>query len=189
VELGVLEALEDRIGIPLYLLFDLIVGTRFAAAHFSFIGPKLIYCSTGGIIALGLGDRQWTAEVCSQRFRELVGNAFTLRKGQKTSIIKHLQLLVKKSKYETKSIQKSLQSAFTKDTVLFGSRQRGSTWIPRVAVTATSSSGSKAYVLSNYNTRNLNASSETADSKTDSSVPYSRYRPNHPYDEIKVWEA
>lgn len=139
-------------------------------------------CSTGGIIALAFGDQMLPLDDCERIFSHLSRQAFTLRKGQKLHFYRHVQLLVKKSKYESRPLNAALRSTFTSDSALF--RCRTSQDRLKVAVTATSSSGSQAYVMSNYNTKN------TRNSKDDrKGASYTRYRPDQPYNEIKVWEA
>jgi len=128
----------------------------------------------------------WDLDECTETFRTLVKKAFTPRKGQSLHIIKHVQLLMKKSKYETRALVSALQEAFKQDIVLFRPQATERHTRLKVAVTATSSSGSKPYVLSNYNTKN---SGSGPGDRLDSSLSYVRYRPNSPGDEIKVWEA
>ena len=86
-------------------------------------------------------------------------------------------MFVKYSKYETRPLEKALQSAFESDLPLFRSSTFDDTERLKVAVTATSASGSKAYVLSNYNAPHSTG------------MEYSRLRPNASVDEFYVWEA
>ncbi|TGJ87061.1 hypothetical protein E0Z10_g1710 [Xylaria hypoxylon] len=168
VELSVLRALEGRIGIPLHRFFDLVVGT-----------------STGGIISLGFGHELWSIDECIERFRALVGKAFTPRKGQEIRGIRHLQLFIKRSKYETKPIEDALQSAFG-DGNLFGTRQKNGSHRLKVAVAAVSEAGTKSLVLSNYNTNDGSGSPIFGEK---SKLNYQRYRPTQREDELRVWEA
>jgi hypothetical protein len=128
----------------------------------------------------------WDLEKCTNMFLGLVAKAFTPRKGQSLHVIKHIQLLLKRSKYETKTLVSALQEAFNQDSVLFRPQAHEPFHRLKVAVTATSSSGSKSYVLSNYNTKN--SGSELGD-RQNTGLSYVRYRPDLPGDEIKVWEA
>lgn len=126
----------------------------------------------------------YSLKTCDRLFSELSQSAFSLRKGQNLKFYKHLQVVVKKSKYESKPLVNALKNTFTSSTPLFGGRTSQSRL--KVAVTATSSSGSQAYVMSNYNTWNAR---NTSEGRKDIPVSYTRYRPFHPKNEIKVWEA
>ncbi|KAI0965763.1 hypothetical protein F4678DRAFT_467205 [Xylaria arbuscula] len=167
VELCVLRVLESRLGLPLHRFFDLVVGT-----------------STGGILSLGFGHELWSVEECIERFKAVVGEAFTPRKGQVQGF-HHIQLLIQGSKYETKPIENALQSSFGNGN-LFGDRQKNGTQRLKVAVAAVSEAGTRALVLSNYNATD-EAGSPTSSEKSKPS--YQRYRPTRPEDELKIWEA
>ncbi|KAI0433875.1 acyl transferase/acyl hydrolase/lysophospholipase [Xylaria sp. FL1042] len=167
VELSVLRALESRIGVPLHNFFDLVVGT-----------------STGGIISIGFGHALWSVEECIDHFKALVGNIFTPRKGQVHGF-RHLQLLIQRSKYETKPIENPLQDALG-DESLFGNRLKNGSHRLKVAVTTVTDAGTQALVLSNYNATD----SSTSDTSSEKSKPkYRRYRPTRPEDELTAWEA
>ena len=143
--------------------------------------------STRGIVALAFGHQRWNIGDCIVMFENLVRQAFTLRKGQSLQGYRHLQMFVKKSRYETKPLTSALHTAFTSRACLFGQALPDGQPRPlKVAVTATSSSGSKSYVLSNYNTKN---SSALRGGRSGPSLPYMRYRPSQPEREMKVWEA
>ncbi|KAJ8132294.1 hypothetical protein O1611_g1330 [Lasiodiplodia mahajangana] len=168
VELSVLRVLEGRIGVPLQRFFDLVVGT-----------------STGGIISLGFGHELWSIEECIRRFKAVVAKAFTPRKGQDLHGIRHLELIIKRSKYETKPIEDELRSAFG-ESILFGNRQKNGCQRLKVAVAAVSEAGTKPLVISNYNTSD-EFGSATFGGK--SKPNYGRYRPTRREDELSVWEA
>lgn len=80
--------------------------------------------------------------------------------------------------------EKALKDVFKDDAVLFGHHTRESKL--KVAVTATSCSGGRTILLSNYNAKDV--PSPMAGRK-DAAVPYLRFRPNSPRDEIRTWEA
>lgn len=60
----VLKRLEQEFGLPVQYFFDLIIGT-----------------STGGIITLGLGEKEWSINDCITKFEQLAKTAFTKHKG------------------------------------------------------------------------------------------------------------
>lgn len=162
VELEVLRAIEQALGgeIPIQAFFDLIVGT-----------------STGGIIALALGVQQWPVDRCISMFTSLCNHAYTPRvKGM--PILDLAATISHGSKYKTKAFHEALKDAFGEQDVLFGGRSRTkSTCQTRVAVTSTTSTGSKAIVLANYRR------------KEDSAPEYDFERPHQPELEMRVWEA
>lgn len=123
-------------------------------------------------------------EDCERQFSSLSREAFTLRKGQGLKVYRRLQQLYNRSKYETKPLEKALKDVFTDDAVLFGHHTRETKL--KVAVTATSCSGGRTILLSNYNAKDV--PSPTAGRK-DAAVQYLRFRPNSPRDEIRTWEA
>lgn len=132
--------------------------------------------STGGIIALGFGHLAWSVDRCIEQFKLLVPTAFSKRKGQEMKGIRRIQLLVKHSKYETTPLEAALVNSFGRAKLFDG---EDSTARLRTAVTAVSSSGSRAWLLSNYNS--LQGSGFKPD--------YHRYRPQSPEDEVLTWEA
>lgn len=162
VELEVLRAIEKALGgeIPIQAFFDLIVGT-----------------STGGIIALALGVQQWPVDRCITMFTSLCNHAYTPRvKG--LPILDLAATISHGSKYKTKAFHEALKDAFGEQDVLFGGRSRSkSSCQTRVAVTSTTSTGSKAIVLANYRR------------KEDHLPEYDFERPHQPELEMRVWEA
>lgn len=134
--------------------------------------------STGGIIALAFGDQCMPVKECIVAFEALVQCAFTPRAGQKIQLIKQLQKYIKRSKYETRPLEDALKQVFAPEQPLFGQRTFPEADRLNVAVTATSSTGSLGYILSNYNT------------KTSSNIARcQRYRPESSWNELSAWEA
>lgn len=118
-------------------------------------------------------------------FEELVEEAFKERRGQKHNvIISSIELLVKKSKYETRSLEAALQKAF-KDEQLFASNEVRPN-VLKVAVTATTGSGTQPYLFSNYNVSKV---ATGATKKGISSMNYRRHRTVDTNKKLKIWEA
>lgn len=109
-------------------------------------------CSTGGIIALGLGAKNWSVEYCIQTFEDLCARAFTARIGSGIPGVGWLIENYNHSKYETQPLQEALMEAYSETEYLFGGVRSkdlfGSN--TKVAVTSTSTAGC-AVVLANYN--------------------------------------
>ncbi|KAF3039476.1 hypothetical protein E8E12_000358 [Didymella heteroderae] len=167
VELEVLRAVQKQLGdqIPIQAFFDLIVGT-----------------STGGIIALGFGVKGWSIKQCTETFLNLCNQAFSKRKLQSISFLKHFVTLRHASKYETTPLREVLRDSFG-DQPLFGSDGKATTApAPKVAVSATDGSGKKAIVISNYNRRDDAR-------KKQRKLHYEFPRPNDPDLELQIWEA
>ena len=107
--------------------------------------------STGGLIALGLGAKNWSVEQCTRHFEDLCKQAFIRRPGGNVPYIGWFIDNHNHSKYKTRPLQEALMSAYSENEYLFGgSRPYAYGNDVKVAVTATSASGS-AVVLANYN--------------------------------------
>ena len=75
MELISLQYIEKELGgrLKIQSVFDLMVGT-----------------STGGIIALGLGEKRWPVATCMEKFEHLARKAFTKQKGLGFELIDYL---------------------------------------------------------------------------------------------------
>ncbi|KAH7087111.1 hypothetical protein FB567DRAFT_526936 [Paraphoma chrysanthemicola] len=168
VELEVLRAIQSEIGwkLPVRVFFDLIVGT-----------------STGGIIALGFGVKDWSIKRCIDKFRRLCRTAFTLKVMRSLPLFKYIITLKLSSKYQTKPLRSALQRNFG-DWPLFGSggKTRRSYHSARVAVTATNEAGSKAIIMANYNRKNEGYTEQRPGE-------YEFLRPDRPEHELAIWQA
>ncbi|KAH6886261.1 hypothetical protein B0T10DRAFT_576010 [Thelonectria olida] len=162
IELMILQAIEKKLGgyIPIQSFFDLIVGT----SH-----------STGGIIALGLGVKQWSVDDCILRFENLCKDAFTSRG---PPALRALTIVSRISLYKTKPLEDALQSAFGTHGSLYGNFRSESSMDIRVAVTSTHATEKRPVVLSNYNTQGRR-----------DGLPYAFVRSQDPDRELKIWEA
>ncbi|KAK3389280.1 hypothetical protein B0H63DRAFT_537088 [Podospora didyma] len=158
VELVVLRAIEKELGdhIPIQNFFDLIVGT-----------------STGGIIALGLGVKNWRVSVCQGHFKKLCKEAFTARPLKRLALVSH------KSYYKSTPFEAALQSVFDEHALLFGGPSTDDKGSIRVAVTSTAATENRPVILTNYN---------SSGSKREN-LPYQFLRSQDPATELKVWEA
>ncbi|KAF8847153.1 hypothetical protein BDZ45DRAFT_811773 [Acephala macrosclerotiorum] len=168
VELEVLHAIQEEISdqIPIQAFFDLIVGT-----------------STGGIIAIALG-RNWPISRCISEFQKLCSQAFTRRVFHDFPILGRLETFNYGSKYKTKQLHQALETAFGKRLLFGGRGTEDTSYMPKVAVTATVEDGKKAVVIANYN-RNKAKSGEGNKSESQ----YEFRRPDDPASELLSWEA
>jgi Patatin-like phospholipase len=142
-ELEVLRLIEIELGgkLPIQHFFDLIVGT-----------------STGGLIALGLGVKNWSVQECREYFVLLCDQAFTKRRGGGLPLVSWLVNNYHHSKYETTSIENALKQAFSEDELLFGGRKIAVDesnsplqFSCKTAVTSTSAATNTTVLLTNYN--------------------------------------
>ncbi|KAL7901968.1 acyl transferase/acyl hydrolase/lysophospholipase [Trichoderma sp. TUCIM 5745] len=109
------------------------------------------------------------------QFKAFCKQAFTKRAPR---IFKTFTAISGKGIYKSKTIESALQSAFDKNSLLYGRALQKSTTPIRVAVTTTLAEEDRAAILSNYNT-------ECRSEK----LPYVFIRPQDPSQEFKVWEA
>jgi hypothetical protein len=101
--------------------------------------------STGGIIALGIGVKNWSIESSISLFMKLVDRAFT------TKFMGGIKL---KRKYRTEPLEQLLQENF-KDEPIFGGTEEYSvshgSYGRKVAVTASTETAEQAVIFTNYN--------------------------------------
>jgi len=132
IELVILERLETLIGLglPLNHFFDLIVGT-----------------SSGGIIALGLGQQSRRVAECIQLFRLICSEGLEKRALSRIGgLLRALRL--QKSVYRTEDLERTFQKAFSNNDCekLEGIVMKSPC---RVAITTTADRG-EACLLANY---------------------------------------
>ncbi|KAI1132761.1 hypothetical protein F5Y10DRAFT_230731 [Nemania abortiva] len=158
VELEVLKQIEMYLGghLPIQLFFDLIVGT-----------------STGGIIAAGLGIKNWRVSECIEKFETLADKAFTRR----LLGIHDIPIIGRAGrKYRTKPFEEVLRTVFRDDYLFGGPYIDPGHYRTKVALTSTTATGSTPIVLANYNRPHES--------------PFTEFlRPDQPTSELKIWEA
>lgn len=116
----------------------------------------LIRYSTGGIIALGLGVKQWSLNHCVTEFIRLCDRAFTPREFDKVAGLTQATTLKHGSKYKTQPLQHALHEVFGEEQLYGGLRKAYCVYDTKVAVTATSGTGQRAVVLANYSRQEEN---------------------------------
>ncbi|KAK0631476.1 hypothetical protein B0T14DRAFT_3900 [Immersiella caudata] len=172
VELEVLKSIEEALGgnLRIQLFFDLIVGT-----------------SAGGLVALGLGQMDWSVAECIAHFEGLCKEIFTPRVGAHHAIIGTVVEGLHHSRYETQPMERAFKTVFSENRLLFGGPQEerresgSSSQTVKVAVVATSVACNKAFVLSNYN--------RSSDAAFPVGASYHFQRPEMASQELKIWEA
>jgi predicted acylesterase/phospholipase RssA len=107
--------------------------------------------STGGIIALGLGVKQWSVYTCGEKFINLCEEAFTPREGHGIWGLEYAATLKHGSKWATTPLHRALQSEFGDEHLFGGIHQSDENYRQKVAVIATSGTAQQAIVLPNYN--------------------------------------
>ncbi|PSN60686.1 FabD/lysophospholipase-like protein [Corynespora cassiicola Philippines] len=140
VILEVLRKLQEELGNSILILdfFDLVVGT-----------------STGGILALGLGLKNWSVDHCTKMFLNMVDRAFTPKiwglGGVKFGT----------TKYRTQPLQDALRDTF-KEEMIFGSKFETPRSGRKVAVTSSNDTGGQAVIFTNYNQAASNQATSAA---------------------------
>lgn len=152
-------------------------------------------CSTGGIIALGIGVEGWSIDRCIEEFSSLCDQAFTPRKGHGIWGLAHMIQGHHGSIYRTQPLQEALRQVFTENS-LFGGPRFEANQTSKVAVVTTSAAGLQPIVLSNYNRicgheekRLSPLRFRRAIITYHSAGSYLFQRPEKPEPELRVWEA
>ncbi|KAM0227446.1 hypothetical protein ACHAP5_012176 [Fusarium lateritium] len=109
IELVILSKIEKEVGLGIRIqeLFDLVIGT-----------------STGGLVALGVFERNWSMSYAENRFSDLSRQAFSIRKALAVPVISKFAEPFCEFKYKSAGINNSLQKAF-EDDYLFGQTKNG----------------------------------------------------------------
>ena len=131
------------------------------------------FYSTGGLIALGLGVKQWSVNHCVTEFVRLCDQAFSPREFNNVFALEQATTLKHKSKYRTQPLHQALRTAFGND-LLYGARPKPHlSYSTQVAVTATTGTGETGVILANYSRHEESESS------------YKFEFPHH----LQIWEA
>ena len=129
------------------------MGTRWAIFRNYSDQPANAF-SAGGIIAIGIGVKNWSIDDCTRKFEQLCSTAFTPRFmpviQQVSSAILH------RSKYKTKPFDNVLEGTFG-DDLLFGGKCEESRYQRKVAIVSTYGTGQEAVIMANYNRPQRNA--------------------------------
>ena len=131
------------------------------------------FYSTGGLIALGLGVKQWSVNHCVTEFVRLCDQAFTPRELNNVFALEQATTWRHGSKYKTSPLRQALRIAFGND-LLYGARPKAHlSYSTQVAVTATTGTGETGVVLANYSRHEESESS---------------YKFEFPH-RLRIWEA
>lgn len=143
---------------------------------------KLLSNSTGGIISLGFGVKNWDIKGCTHRFKKLCHNAFCPRTFHSVPLLGRMITLKHAAKYETTPLRNALQEAFGQDYLFGPTRAVADHPAARVAVTATDEACKTEIILANYSREDTSRSKRRK-------AHYDFPRPDNPDLELKVWEA
>jgi hypothetical protein len=147
VILEVLRQIEEELGrrIPVMNFFDLVVGTRSVVSCKMQPMKKMVSsdCSTGGILAIGLGIKNWSVKQSTELFTNLVNEAFT------TKVLGGVMFAT--TKYSTRHIEDALKKCFKDEPIFGGGPESSSAYARKVAVTAATETGEQAVIFTNYN--------------------------------------
>lgn len=106
--------------------------------------------STGGILALGLGAKNWTVSTCIGQFKEMCHTAFSKQKMIGAPVLEKISMTYHGSMYKTKPFEALLKERF-EEGPLFGGKTNSSEMVTKVAVTSTTVIAQQAVILTNYN--------------------------------------
>jgi hypothetical protein len=89
---------------------------------------------------LGLGVQQWSVESCITKFTALANKAFTPRLGGMLG-----------TRYKTGPLEQALEESFGNEFLFGGQHDECKGYHTKVAVTASTETGDKAVIFTNYN--------------------------------------
>jgi hypothetical protein len=157
IQLEILRMIELEIGLdlPLHRFFDLIVGTSIGKADRLRESPSLTLA--GGLIALGIGTKQWSVVTCQEKLAQLSAKIFSERSklasllarmtgGWSAKLTRAMRVFWFDSIYNGKLLESVLREAYGETEKLKGSNV-GSV---SVAVTATTGANPPCAIFTNY---------------------------------------
>jgi hypothetical protein len=149
--------------------------------------------SAGGLVALGLGVKNWTIDECAQKFQDLCSTAFAPREFHNIPGVQQVTNFFQKAKYRTKPFEIALKELFCEDQ-LFGGACEEQRYQRKVAVVSTCGTGQKAVLLTNYNRaqRDAEPGKPSIPKLLHLANAFSDYkfeRPEKGQAELKTWEA
>lgn len=102
-----------------------------------------MFSSTGGILALGLGVKNWSVNRCTELFLRLVDKAFTPKLFGRVSL--------GTNKYRTQPLEEALSECFKDEAMFGGVRDTPLGSARKVAVTSSTETAEQAVIFTNYN--------------------------------------
>lgn len=186
----VLRQIQQELGgrIQVQDFFDLIVGTRFVTlspTHLLFESEADFRFSTGGILALGLGVKNWSVSRCTELFQRMVEKAFTPKFFGGVSL--------GTTKYRTQPLEDIFSECFKEETMFGGVREATLASTRKVAVTSATETAEQAVIFTNYNRADDEQSKFLTDASNTSTnifkVGYQLIRPDDPKNDVLIREA
>ena len=102
----------------------------------------------GGMIALGLGAHNWSAEKCVETYKTLIQNGLQANLLTKSWFFGWIARFFRESIYSTPALEEALKAAYGQNQELFSLEPTTHNHITRVAVTTTVETGRK--IIANY---------------------------------------
>lgn len=111
---------------------------------------QLTVNSTGGLIALGLGVKQWTVEQCITRFIQLCNKAFCPNDFATAKYIGHVSRTIFRSKYKTRALRDVLREQLGEDKLYGQVPEDTVVRDTKVCVTTTPITAESGIAIGNY---------------------------------------
>lgn len=141
--------------------------------------------STGGVIAIAIGAKNWSLSSYETQFKRFSHSAFTPREFNSVPILGQLARLRHGSIYKTQPMYRSLKAAFGPGLFYGGKRVTNARNKTKIAVTATEMEGRRAILIANYN----RIVEKNVSFGRGRKPIYEFRRPCNPAQELCSWEA